>query len=125
MLVDLTVITSQEVDSRPGAKGVRCGPHWCLGRTAKGSFLQRIDGNDLREIDGVFGHPKPLSMAPLLNRFVPLKNGVHDVETGSTATIAARTLALGAAGEPSTVLYWRKDAGTWEVLNLAAVPSAQ
>ncbi|MFB4269255.1 TolB family protein [Nonomuraea sp. GTA35] len=125
VLVDLTLITSHEVDSRPGAKGVRCGPHWCLGRGAGGSFLQRINGSDLRDIDGVFGHPKPLSMAPLLNRFVPLKHGVHDVATGSTATIKARTLALGTAGEPSTILYWIKKQGSWEVLNLAAVPSAQ
>ncbi|MGW3346748.1 TolB family protein [Nonomuraea rubra] len=125
VLVDLTLITSHEVDSLPEAKGVRCGPHWCLGRRAGGSFLQRINGSDLRAIDGVFGHPKPLSMAPLLNRFVPLKNGVHDIATGSTATIEARTLALGAAGEPSTVIYWSERRGSYEVLNLAAVPSAQ
>ncbi|UBU13657.1 TolB family protein [Nonomuraea gerenzanensis] len=125
VLVDLTLITSHEVDSLPGAKGVRCGPHWCLGRRAGGSFVQRIDGSDLRDVKGVFGRPKPLSMAPLLNRFVPLADGVHDLATGSTGTIDARTLALGAAGEPSTVLYWRKGPGSYGVLNLAAIPSAQ
>ncbi|MFD0468651.1 hypothetical protein ACFQ0B_10280 [Nonomuraea thailandensis] len=64
-------------------------------------------------------------MAPLLNRFVPLRNGVHDIATGSTGTIDARTLALGMAGEPGTVLYWRKEQSSYKVLNLAAVPSAQ
>ncbi|GAA2208589.1 hypothetical protein GCM10009850_040470 [Nonomuraea monospora] len=126
VLVDLTLITSHEVDSRPGAKGVRCGPHWCLGRHAGGGFAQRIDGSDLRDVKGVFGHPEPLSMAPILNRFVPLRDGVYDLATGSTATIDARTVALGAAGEPSTLIYWRtRKPGTYEVLNLAAVPSAQ
>ncbi|MGR6913262.1 TolB family protein [[Actinomadura] parvosata] len=126
-VVDLTLDTRIPITVPAGVKGLRCGPHWCSGRDAKGVFVQRISGRDVhRGLDG-FGHPEALSMAPILNRFVVLKNGVYDAETGVTATIPARAswLSIGTSAEPSTVVYWEGRPGTYEVLNLAAVPSAQ
>ncbi|TYB60703.1 hypothetical protein FXF51_31370 [Nonomuraea sp. PA05] len=126
-VVDLALDTRIQVTVPGQAKGLRCGPHWCFGRDTKGGFVQRIDGGEVRSGLEGFGQPEVRSMAPILNRFVVLRDGVYDVETGLTATIprTAAWMSTGMTAEPSTALYWEGEPGTYEVLNLAAVPSAQ
>ncbi|MGN9837706.1 TolB family protein [Nonomuraea sp. H19] len=123
-VVDLRSGSTIDVTVRPGTKGLRCGPRWCFGRDGTGGFLQRIDGSMTRGLDG-FGDPKPISMPPILDRFVALKNGVYDTETGRSAAISGRGISLGMLAQPSTVIYWAGKPGTYRVLNLAAVPPAQ
>ncbi|MEV0613670.1 hypothetical protein AB0I81_10140 [Nonomuraea sp. NPDC050404] len=126
IVVDLTIGTRQEVSPRPRSTSLRCGPHWCYGRDSRGDgFLQRIDGSQLRRVGAGFDHLQPWSLAPVLNRFVLLKSGVYDIQTGSTATVGNVQFGLPGSGEPSTIFYWPVTRGTIEVLNLAAVPTAQ
>ncbi|MEQ4720186.1 hypothetical protein [Nonomuraea sp. B19D2] len=123
-VVDLRSRATFSVTVRPGTKGLRCGPRWCFGRNGTGGFLQRIDGSMVRRLDG-FGGPKPFSMPPILDRFVAVKNGVYDAETGRSAAISGRWISLGLLNQPSTVIYWGDKRDTYHVLNLAAVPPAQ
>ncbi|MCF6469250.1 hypothetical protein FAF44_12720 [Nonomuraea sp. MG754425] len=122
VLVDLSSGASTGIVARPGTTRLRCGPRWCLGHDARGTFVQRIDGSRQRRIGGDPNRPVG---APVLDRFVPFESGVYDVETGTMATIEDdRQVVHGLSGEAGSVVYWVVG-GTYRMLNLAAVPSAQ
>ncbi|MEV0382787.1 hypothetical protein [Nonomuraea sp. NPDC050643] len=124
-VVDLLRGTVIEVKVRKGTKGLRCGPAWCFGRGPDGGFVQRVDGTGITDVKG-FGHPKPLSMAPAFDRFVPTDDGVYDIRTGKVGSIGKKSgyIAIGSAN-PGGVISWRGGPDTVKVLNLAAVPPAQ
>ncbi|TMR09988.1 hypothetical protein ETD86_41460, partial [Nonomuraea turkmeniaca] len=101
-VVDLTNGSTIEVVTPSGARGLRCGPFWCLGHDETGSFLQRIDGSSIRRLDdrGSWGR---LAMAPVLNRFAVSDDGIYDIATGQWVATEGRWTAL-SAGQP-TIVY--------------------
>jgi hypothetical protein len=121
-VVDLTTGSTIKVVPPPGAQGLRCGPFWCFGHDETGTFLQRIDGSNLRRLDD-HGSWVRQTMAPILNRFVVSDSGIYDIATGRTAATEGRWTAL-SAGQP-TIVYWEGGRDSFRVLNLAAVPPAQ
>ena len=103
----------------------RCGPFWCWSMRAGRSHLQRIDGTDAVEPQGL-GLPPRYADYPALDRFAVSDKAVYDLAADALVTFERPSIWWGddMSAEPSTIVYWMAE-GEYRVLNLAAVPPAQ
>ncbi|MFC5827182.1 TolB family protein [Nonomuraea insulae] len=125
-LVDLAREAQTEINVPASAQGLRCGPSWCFGRNGQGSFVQYLDGTNTIALDGL-SDVSILTRFPILDRFLFAGSTVYDAATGEVAAIGKGRgmYGVGTSSEPSTIIYWDGEPGTFTVLNLAAVPPAQ
>ncbi|MET7334843.1 hypothetical protein [Nonomuraea sp. NPDC005650] len=126
-LVDLARATQTEIKAPASAQGLRCGLSWCFGRNGQESFVQYLDGTNTIALDGL-GDPSTLTRFPILDRFLFAGGTVYDAATGEVAATigeGAGSYGVGTSSEPSTIIYWVGEPGTFTVLNLAAVPPAK
>ncbi|GLW11204.1 hypothetical protein Misp01_63320 [Microtetraspora sp. NBRC 13810] len=121
-LVDLARGAQTEITVPASAQSLRCGPSWCFGRNGQGSFVQYLDGTNTIALSGV----SPLTRFPILDRFLFAGSTVYDAATAEVAAIGkgSGTYGVGTSSEPSTIIYWDGEPGTFTVLNLEAVPPA-
>ncbi|MFG1687769.1 TolB family protein [Nonomuraea sp. NPDC049269] len=130
-LVDLARGAQTKINVPASARGLRCGPSWCVGRNGQGplyqgSFVQYLDGTNTIALDGL-SDVSTLIQFPILDRFLFDGSTVYDAATGEVAAIGKGSgmFGVGTSSEPSTIIYWDGEPGTFTVLNLAAVPPAQ
>ncbi|NUS08100.1 MAG: hypothetical protein HOV97_36690 [Nonomuraea sp.] len=104
----------------------RCGPFWCWSMRAGRSHLQRIDGTDAVEPQGL-GLPPRFADYPALDRFAVSDVAVYDLATGALVTFEKPGIWWGddMSAEPSTIVSWTDSGDEYRMLNLAAVPPAQ
>ncbi|MEV4564970.1 hypothetical protein AB0K12_14465 [Nonomuraea sp. NPDC049419] len=125
-LVDLARAAQTEINAPTSAQGLRCGPTWCFGRNGQGLFVQSLDGTNTIALDGISG--TSMTRFPILDRFLFAGSTVYDAATGEVAATIGEgggSYGVGTSSEPSTIIYWDGEPGTFTVLNLAAVPPAQ
>ncbi|GAA0952886.1 hypothetical protein [Nonomuraea longicatena] len=115
-LVNLKTGQEKRIAVPARAKGLRCGPVWCVGTRGGGEgFAQRIDGSRFTPL---MGYP---AQYPIRDRFVQTSLLIKDLETGTEARIED---IQGWTGTSGSLVYWGDDT-TYRVLNLAAVPAPQ
>lgn len=121
-VVNLETGETRRITASPGARGLRCGPVWCLGAR----FSQRVDGTDVDPIGSFSG---PLSPRPILDRYLFVGRTVRDLETGAKLALPenpSNVIGTGIADSsaPSTITYWGATKGvepdTFRIVNLAA-----
>ncbi|MEU7900752.1 hypothetical protein AB0B45_48990 [Nonomuraea sp. NPDC049152] len=120
-VVNLETGETRQITAAPGARGLRCGPAWCLGL----GFSQRVDGTDVDPIGSFSG----ILLPPILDRYLFVGRTVRDLETRAKLALPENPSNVIGAGiadssAPSTITYWGATTGVepdaFRIVNLAA-----
>ncbi|GAA3799569.1 hypothetical protein GCM10022226_18780 [Sphaerisporangium flaviroseum] len=117
-IVNLETGTIVAITPAHGVEGLRCGPTWCLGTRSDESVVQRIDGSQVRVLNGLSVLP---SSYPYKDRFVIGAMAIYDAH--ADGLVPFRTADRKWSTDQG-VIFWSWKGGV-RVVNLAAVPPAQ